>query len=399
MICRFTNCKLLRDGHLLGEEDLWVRNGIILNPRDVFWGEKRTPDRVIDCKGYIAAPGFIDTQINGALGFDFSSNLDNFPESLCAVAKEILRHGVTAFCPTIVSSTRETYKEILPKFVAYESGPDEATLLGLHLEGPFISQEKRGAHHEKAVWVDEDKAITMDTLMKRYGSLERVSIVTVAPELRGMYEVIEELQQKNIAVSLGHSMCNLDGAEDAVNRGSRFITHLFNAMLPFHHRDPGIVGLLTSKRLKNRQIYYGIIGDGVHTDPAALRIAYRANPKGVVLVTDAMAAMGLSDGIHSLGCQSIEVQGNQARLVGEKDRLAGSVATMDHCVRYFEKETGCGIPAALEAASLHPAKMLRLENERGTLNYGSRADFILLDNDMNVQRTYIDGRLVYETKK
>ena len=127
MICRFSNCKLLRDGHLLGEEDLWVRNGIILNPRDVFWGEKRTPDRVIDCKGYIAAPGFIDTQINGenrvagveknltlfpgALGFDFSSNLDNFPESLCAVAKEILRHGVTAFCPTIVSSTRETYKE------------------------------------------------------------------------------------------------------------------------------------------------------------------------------------------------------------------------------------------------------------------------------------------------
>ncbi|XP_014745731.1 PREDICTED: putative N-acetylglucosamine-6-phosphate deacetylase isoform X3 [Sturnus vulgaris] len=303
-------------------EDLWVREGKILNPEKLFFDEKGSADVQLDCKDSIIAPGFIDVQINGGFGVDFSLATDDFKSGIDLVGQKILSHGVTSFCPTLVTSPSSVYHQVLPQ----------------------ISVRNGGAHG---------------------------------------------------AGILGHSVANLSQAEEAVQHGATFITHLFNAMLPFHHRDPGIVGLLTSDRIPaGRRVFYGMISDGIHTNPAALRIAHRAHPKGLVLVTDAMAGMGLAPGRHTLGQQVVEIDGLNTYIAGTKT-LSGSVATMDTCVRHFQEATGCSVETALEAASLHPAQLLGIEHKKGTLNYDSDADFLMLNDSLYVQATYIAGKEVW----
>ncbi|XP_075035559.1 N-acetylglucosamine-6-phosphate deacetylase isoform X2 [Mixophyes fleayi] len=283
---------------------------------------------------------------------------------------------------------------VLPQICVTEGGPQGAAVLGVHLEGPYISCEKKGAHPEHCLRSYSQKGFS--ELLYMYGTLDGVSIVTLAPEMGRSEEVIKELVQRGICVSLGHSVANLSQAEDAVNSGATFITHLFNAMLPFHHRDPGIVGLLTSDRIPaGRTVYYGMIADGIHTNPAALRIAHRAHPNGLVLVTDAIMAMGLGPGKHSLGQQEILIDGLNAYVAGTHT-LAGSIATMSMCVKHFHEATGCTVEEALEAASLHPAQVLGQQHRKGTLDFGADADFVLLDDDLNVKATYIAGECVWD---
>uniref|UniRef100_A0A8D2JD05 N-acetylglucosamine-6-phosphate deacetylase n=1 Tax=Varanus komodoensis TaxID=61221 RepID=A0A8D2JD05_VARKO len=377
----------------VSREDLWVRDGKILNPEKLFFEEKKSADVQLDCKGSIIAPGFIDVQINGGFGVDFSQATEEVGAGISLVGQKILSHGVTSFCPTLVTSPPSVYQKVLPQISVRNGGPHGAGILGVHLEGPFISKEKRGAHPEQYLRTYEAGAF--QDLLATYGSLDGVRIVTLAPEIGRSSEVIRELCKRGICVSLGHSMANLSQAEEAVRHGATFITHLFNAMLPFHHRDPGIVGLLTSDQIPpGRQVFYGMISDGIHTNPAALRIAHRAHPKGLVLVTDAITAMGLAPGRHTLGQQMVEVHGLNTYIAGTKT-LSGSIATMDMCVRHFRDATGCSIETALEAASLHPAQLLKIEDRKGTLDYDSDADFLLLDNSLHVQATYIAGEQVW----
>ncbi|XP_062998977.1 N-acetylglucosamine-6-phosphate deacetylase [Elgaria multicarinata webbii] len=391
-VFQFTNCWILKN-HELQREDLWVRDGKILNPEKLFFDEKKAADVQLDCKGSIVAPGFIDVQINGGFGVDFSLATDDVGAGISLVGQKILSHGVTSFCPTLVTSPPSVYHQVLPQICVKNGGVHGAGILGVHLEGPFISKEKKGAHPEHYLRTYETGAF--QELLATYGQLDCVRIVTLAPEMERSGEVIRELTKRGICVSLGHSVANLSQAEEAVRHGATFITHLFNAMLPFHHRDPGIVGLLTSDRIPpGQQVFYGMISDGIHTNPAALRIAHRAHPKGLVLVTDAITAMGLAPGRHTLGQQVIEVDGLNTYIAGTKT-LSGSIATMDTCVRHFRDATGCSVETALEAASLHPAQLLKIEDRKGTLDYDSDADFLLLDDSLHVQATYIAGRQVW----
>ncbi|XP_018091976.1 N-acetylglucosamine-6-phosphate deacetylase isoform X2 [Xenopus laevis] len=369
-IAQFRNCRILRD-HTLHREDLWVRQGKVLNPEKLFFDEKGSADLQVDCHGLIIAPGFIDTQLNGGFGVDFSLESSDVKRGVLLVSKNILSHGVTSFCPTLVTSPSSVYHKVLPQISVRDGGPEGAGVLGVHLEGPYISREKKGAHPERCLRSFSERGFP--DLLDTYGTLENVSIVTLAPEMERSKEVIKELVQRGICVSLGHSVANLSQAEDAVTHGASFITHLFNAMLPFHHRDPGIVGLLTSDQIpKGKTVYYGMIADGIHTNPAALRIAHRAHPKGLVLVTDAITAMGLGPGKHTLGQQEILIEGLNAYVAGTHT-LAGSIATMDMCVRHFREATGCTVEEALEAASLHPAQVLGIEDHKGTLDFGADA--------------------------
>nr|XP_060642382.1 N-acetylglucosamine-6-phosphate deacetylase isoform X1 [Anolis sagrei ordinatus] len=391
-VFQFTNCWILKN-HELQREDLWVRDGKILNPEKLFFDEKKPADIQLDCKGSIIAPGFIDVQINGGFGVDFSQATDDVASGISLVAQKILSHGVTSFCPTLVTSPPSVYSKVLPQISVRNGGPHGAGVLGVHLEGPFISKEKRGAHPEHYLRTFETGAF--QDVLATYSCLDGVKIVTLAPEMKRSGEVIRELTKRGICVSVGHSIANLSQAEEAVHHGATFITHLFNAMLPFHHRDPGIVGLLTSDQIPpGRQVFYGMISDGIHTNPAALRIAHRADPKGLVLVTDAIMAMGLPPGRHTLGQQVVEVDGLNTYIAGTKT-LSGSIATMDTCVRHFREATGCSVETALEAASLHPAQLLKIEDRKGTLDYDSDADFLLLDNSLHVQATYIAGQQVW----
>ncbi|KAG7459794.1 hypothetical protein MATL_G00214400 [Megalops atlanticus] len=392
-ITQFINCRILKD-HKLQREDLWVREGKILDPEKLFFDEEGFADIRVDCNNSIIAPGFIDVQINGGYGIDFSQATDDVSGGVALVAKKILEHGVTSFCPTLVTSPPHIYHKVLPEIKVHDGGKEGAGVLGVHLEGPFISLEKKGAHPEQ--YLRSFQTGGTQDLLETYGRLDSVSILTLAPELPSSQSVIRELTQRGIAVSLGHSVASLSQAEEAVQQGATFITHLFNAMLPFHHRDPGIVGLLTSDQVPpNRTVYYGMIADGIHTNPAALRIAHRAHPAGLVLVTDAITAMGLPPGRHTLGQQVIEIEGLHAYVAGTKT-LSGSIATMDMCVRHFRQASGCTVEAALEAASLHPAQLLGISNRKGTLDYGTDADFVLLDDALNVKSTYIAGQQVWK---
>ncbi|KAF5304532.1 hypothetical protein FQA39_LY09583 [Lamprigera yunnana] len=405
---KFKNCRILRN-HQIIDEHLWVRNGKIVNPEKVFFDEKIKADVVIDCKGAIIAPGFIDIQINGGFGIDFSNIVDNIEDRVDYVSKRLLQYGVTSFCPTIVTSPVAVYYNVLSKINKREgSGVHGATILGIHVEGPFINVEKKGAHPPEYI---KNFDMGIKDVMETYGTLKNVSIITLAPELKNSSEIIKELVNLNISVSVGHSMGNLKDGERAITNGANLITHLFNAMLPFHHRDPGLVGLLTSHNIpEDKRVYFGIISDGIHTHPSALRIAYKTHPKGIksylvllslkinpglILITDGISAMGLEEGKHNIGQLSIEIKNKMAMIVNT-NTLCGSIATMDQCVKLFQEATGCSKEYALEAASLHPAEALGIQAKKGSLNFGSDADFIFLDDDLKVLCTWIAGECVYK---
>jgi N-acetylglucosamine-6-phosphate deacetylase len=400
---RFRNCKLIRH-HALLIDDLWIRNGKIINPQEIFFDEKIQADIEYDCQGVLIAPGYIDLQINGAFGHDFSSADEASEEMLRKVARQLTSHGVTAFAPTVVSSDAETYKTILPKYKRRAgSAKDGATILGIHIEGPFIDENKRGAHRTDFL---RKSPHGIEDLLSCYGSFENVCIITVAPEIPNMIEkVIPQLIEKyHLIVSIGHSVASLDQGERAVCAGARFITHLFNAMLPFHHRDPGLVGLLTSHRVPTTtDIYYGLIVDGIHTHSAAVRLAHRVHSEGLVLVTDAVPAFGLPDGTYHMGANKIVVKDKRATIAGT-ETLCGSIASLAECVQNMRQALLDGetkttgeidknkfIVESIEAATLHPALVLGIEKQKGTLSFGADADFILLDAQLNVLSTFIAG--------
>ncbi|XP_039746255.1 N-acetylglucosamine-6-phosphate deacetylase [Pararge aegeria] len=389
-IIRIHDCYILRDGKII-KEDLWIRNGVIVNPEQIFYVEQAEADHTIKAfENLLIAPGFIDIQINGGWGIDFSYDSDNVEHGVKTVAKKLLAHGVTSFCPTMVTSDKDKYAKILPKIKKAQGGPEGATVLGVHLEGPFISLAKKGAHADEYIR-NPDKGL--ESLEEVYGSLDNVNIVTIAPELPGALDAIKGLTKKGIKVALGHSSASLAEGEDGVKSGANLITHLFNAMLPFHHRDPGLVGLLASTT--ERQVYYGIISDGIHTHPAALRIACRTNRDGLVLVSDAFAAQGLADGTYRIGPMAVSVDNGRAYVAGTKT-LCGSTTALDECVKTFKESTDCTLEYALQTASLHPAKALGIDHKKGNLNFGCDADFVVLHpKTLKVMSTWINGEMVF----
>lgn len=393
-VTQFTDCLLLRD-HELVREDLWVQGGKIINPGPLFFQSRRNASKKVKCHGNILAPGFIDLQINGAFGLDFTTDVKDAASAAAVVGRVgagLLAHGVTAFCPTLVTSPPATYHASLPHIRRTQGGSHGATVLGVHVEGPFISVEKKGAHPAQHI---VSPARGMASVREMYGpGLANVALVTLAPELPGAMEVVAGCVEAGITVSLGHTMAELAQGEEAVRKGARMVTHLFNAMQSFHHRDPGLVGLLTSEKLAGGRVWCGIIADGVHAHPAAIRIAYKTSFKQLVLVTDAIVAMGFKDGRYKFGQQTIEVRGEKA-YVADTQTLTGSMATMQTSVAKFAKFSRCSVVEALEAASLHPAAALGLAS-KGTLDYGADADLVMLrPGDLGVVSTWIAGQCVY----
>ena len=241
------------------DDDIWIQDGTFVDGERKFWQVSSEREfyhgepQVIDCANLIASPGFIDVQINGAFGIDFTSE-HLTEEDVAKVARGILAHGVTSFCPTIVTSPPEFYSTVLPR-MCRKKLDDGAEIMGLHLEGPFISADKKGAHRPEFV----RSVCDLDV----YGThhLDRVDIVTVAPELDNATECIRKLSRRGIIVSIGHTMADYAVAKNAVKEGARCITHLFNAHSTFHHRDPGLMGLLGTPKIRS-SMHYGIIPDG-----------------------------------------------------------------------------------------------------------------------------------------
>ena len=338
---------------------------------------------VVDLDGRHLAPGFIDVQINGGFGHDLTSD----PSAIPVLAAHLPAHGVTAFLPTIITSpadsvaaAREVIDGLRPDAVG------RAAALGLHLEGPFLAPERIGAH-ESTHLRQPDASLT-----RWWSRASGIRLVTLAPELPGSLAVVRELVARGVTVSAGHSSASYRELGDAVDYGVRAVTHLFNAMGPFHHREPGIIG----RAFTDDRLAASIIVDGHHVHPAAVRTAWTMlGPGRLILITDAIAGLGMGDGSFVLAGAPVQVSAGVARTADGV--LAGSVLSMDVAVRNLIATTGCSPSEAFASASTTPARLIG-EADRGVIAEDMRADLIVLDGDLSVRMTIIGGEMAFATE-
>jgi N-acetylglucosamine-6-phosphate deacetylase len=319
----------------------------------------------------IASPGFVDLQVNGFAGVDLlGADADGYRRA----GEALLQTGVTAYLPTFITAPEDDLVDALRAVPVAAVGP---RIVGAHLEGPFLAMRRLGTHPPEARR-DPDPA-----LLARLLDAGPVRLVTLAPELPGADVLIDLLRVRGVVVSCGHSDATAEQANDAFDRGVRSVTHLFNAMRPFRHRDPGIAGAA----LTRDDVVVQIILDGVHLAPETARLVWRAAAGRVALVTDAVAGAGQDDGSYSLGRFEVEVRNGVAR--GPNGQLAGSSLTMIEAVQNLHA-LGIPLPEAVRAASAVPASVVGASGI-GALEVGRRADVVVLTDGLEIDRVFVSG--------
>lgn len=341
---------------------------------------QRLEGRVIDASGLLATPGWIDIQINGGFGMDFTDD----PSAIWEVARHLPQYGTTSFLPTIITSPLETVRTAMSLL---KKGPPAgwvgAQPLGLHTEGPFLNKQKKGAHNPNFLQAPEAGKV------KDFSRENGIWLVTLAPELDGAAKLIADLCERGVIVSAGHSMANYEQAQKAFTTGVQCLTHLYNAMPSLLHRDPGLPGAF----LTHASIIAGLIVDGIHCHPAMVKLAWQSRgADGIALVTDAMGAMGMPPGQYRFGGFDITVDEVSARL--EDGTLAGSILTHDVALQNMLKWYGLKVEEVIPAMTSTPAKLLNLPN-KGRLTPGADADLVLITPLGEVQHTLIAGQLVF----
>lgn len=373
---------IIEGGDVIKNSAIVVENGIIS-----FAGHQDSippkNDGSFDADGWFVSAGFIDLQLNGAYGYDFTEN----PESIPFVAKRLPETGVVAFLPTFITSPLSEYPQKLAAILsAQQTGGSSARILGAHLEGPFLNPAFRGAH-PASLFCEP----TPDRL-GAYSPIEAVRMVTLAVEQPGGIQAAHWLKDRGVVVSIGHSAATADEAQQAFSAGVRYATHIFNAMPALHHRHPGLIGAL----LTRPGVRVGLIADAIHCHPLMLDLAYRCKGSTEIsLVTDAMAAMGMPPGQYSIGGQDVFVDDTSAHL--KDGRLAGSILTMDQAVRNMVTYTSCSFAEAIHMAGAVPADVLGMGDRLGHLKEGYSADIVLLDNSLHVQATLVKGQIAFAT--
>jgi len=336
---------------------------------------------VRDLGGRVLAPGFIDVHVHGAAGAEF---LDAGTEELAAILRLHARGGTTGLLATTVTASPERLDAAVRALAAASPVADGAAILGVHLEGPYLCAKRRGAQDPRHLRAPD--AAELDRLL---GSAP-VRLMTLAPELPGALAAIERLVRAGAVASVGHTDATYAQAAAAFDAGATHATHLFNGMRPFHHREPGVIGAA----LDRPEVTCELICDGLHVDPAAMRLAQRLKGSGrTVLVTDAMRAAGLGDGRYRLGHLPVRVRDGRAELEGS-GTLAGSTLTMGAAVRNAVALMGVSLGDAIRMASSTPARVLGLQARKGALAPGRDADLVVLDDDLEVSATMIAGRWI-----
>ncbi len=338
-------------------------------------------DEIIEYPDSLLTPGFVDLQVNGGFGIDVATE----PERTLELSGKLLSTGTTSYLPTVISSPEDLYREALPEISAATGAPPStgAEVLGIHLEGPFISEKKRGAH-------DASHLVPPDVdLLAHLLDLGPVRMLTLAPELEGARELMTFARNRGVAVSAGHSDAPFELAYEVFDREAASVTHLFNAMSRMHHRHPGIPGAAFA----HPRVVCGLIADGLHVHPEVVGLAFRMlGPDRVCLVTDATAATGVGAGSYALATRTIHVEAGVTRL--ESGAIAGSVLTMEEAFQNILAFTGCTIPEAVRMASTAPARLVGEGRRKGRLFPGYDADVAVLAPDLSVQAVWRGGEQV-----
>lgn len=376
MIFRFHNGRVALPTGAVGAADIAIADGAILSVTPA----AGTPaDEAVDLAGGWLLPGFVDTQVNGGGGVLFNDQVD--VEAIAAIGAAHARFGTTAFLPTLIS---DTPVQIASALAAVDTAIEQGVpgVVGIHIEGPFINEVKRGIHEAHRIRRLDD-AILATLTAPHHGRV----MLTLAPELCDEDD-IRTLARHGVIVSAGHSDATYDEAQRAIGAGLTGFTHLFNAMSPLHHRNPGAVGAAFDS-----DTYCGLIVDNVHLHPAVVRLAIHAKGKDrIMLVTDAMPSVGTNDSEFTLQGKRIAVKDGVC--IFEDGTLAGTHLDMASALRKTVEVTGLSVPDVSAMASATPAAFLSLEDRIGAIAPGQRADWVWLDADLAPRATWIGGRIV-----
>lgn len=369
---------IITSGRSFEDHELVVEGGRVLALREARGNARR--DRVVDLAELTLAPGLVDIHVHGGGGFD---TLDGTADSLRSLSSHLAAHGVTTFLPTTVSASKEKIDDTVAVAREIADGTPGARFRGLHLEGPYICTEQAGAQPLR--WLRDPDP---DEYVQWFAS-GVVSRITIAPELRGVEELLRLAGVHGVQATIGHSACSAEQASAAIDQGARQATHVFSGMPPMSHRNPGVLSTV----LGDDRVFAEAIVDGVHIHPKMVALLLKIlGPDRMVLVSDAMRATGLGDGTYALGDQEVVVRdGVTHRPDGG---LAGSVLTLDAAVRNIADYARLPLPEAIRLATETPARAMGWDDV-GSLREGSHADFVALDRHGVVARTWVGGELVY----
>ncbi|MDF2588980.1 MAG: N-acetylglucosamine-6-phosphate deacetylase [Anaerocolumna sp.] len=336
-------------------------------------------DHIIDGSELYAIPGLTDLHFHGCVGYDFC---DGNQEAISTMARYQLQNGITTICPATMTLPEETLQKICETAAAYDSEKG-AILCGINMEGPYVSVKKKGAQNEK--YIRKPDIRMYRDLQKRSGNL--IKLVAIAPEEEGAMEFIEELNDE-VIISIAHTTANYDIAFEALEKGAKQVTHLYNAMPPFSHREPGVIGAACDKD----DCMVELICDGIHIHPSVVRTTFKMfGEDRIILISDSMMATGLVDGEYELGGQKVNVVGRKATLVSD-GAIAGSATNLMDCVRYVVKNMGISLETAIKCAAVNSAKAIGIYGKYGSITPGKVANIVLLDKELNINDIIFKGK-------
>ena len=374
---------IIKDANIFTQDNRFVKGSVVVeNGRFVSTAEQ--PEHtgevmeVIEAKGLYMIPGLVDIHFHGCMGADMC---DGTKEALDVITQYEASVGVTSVCPATMTIPKDELSAVMKNAgaYAYHGG---AHLVGINMEGPFISPAKKGAQAAENIMHCDYEYFSQ--LQDAAGGL--IKLVDIAPEEAGAMEFIDKVKG-TVVVSLAHTASDYDTAMEAIAHGASHATHLYNAMPPLNHRNPGVIGAVRD----SDSCHVELICDGVHIHPSVIRATFAMfGAQRMILISDSMRATGLDDGEYTLGGQPVTVKGNLATL--HDGTIAGSATNLMDCMRFVVKHAGLPLETAVMCATANPAKEIGIFDEVGSIAVGKKADFVLLDQDLNLAGVYIDGK-------
>lgn len=384
------NIKIYTEEQNFKDGILYIKNGIfdkiimVPNFSNHTNDLAKCADQIIDGKGYYAIPGLIDIHFHGCMGMDFC---DGTKEAIATLAKQEAKAGITAIAPATLTLPIEKIEKILSTTYEYtKSATNGADLVGINMEGPFISHSKKGAQDGKSI-LSCDETICQ-RFLKASGGL--VKFIGIAPEVNSNYLDFIKNMKDEVNISLAHTNADYETAKTAFDAGANHVVHLYNAMTTFTHRSPGVVGAVSD----SPHVMAELICDGIHVHPSVVRSTIKTLGKNrVIMVSDSMRATGMPDGYYTLGTQKVRVEKNQA-VLASNGTLAGSVSNLMDCLKTAVSKMKIPLETAVACTTINPAKRLGIDDKYGSISIGKKANLVLLDKKLTVKSVIKDGRII-----